>query len=72
MKSTSRYAVAVMALGFALGSTWDKAAAGDPGGNFMVRLQGTYLDTQDKTKSATSRPSAMKPRRATRSCRQRR
>ncbi len=54
MKSTSRYVAAVMALGFALGSTWDKAAAGDPGGNFMVRLQGTYLDTQDKTRSATS------------------
>lgn len=39
-------AAAAVAVGFA-----QPAAAGDYNGNFMVRLQGTYVDTQDHLKS---------------------
>ncbi|MBS0242188.1 MAG: OmpW family protein [Proteobacteria bacterium] len=46
---TLALAAATVALGLA-----QPAAAGDYNGNFMVRLQGTYVDTQDHLKSLTS------------------
>ena len=42
---------AALALGFCVAQT---AVAGDYNGNFMVRLQGTQVITQDSLKSLTS------------------
>lgn len=43
-----------LAAGIALGLGATAANAGSEDGNFMIRLQGTYLDLRDHTKSATS------------------
>lgn len=50
MTRTSTW-LATLALGLGLTGP---AMAGSDNGNFMIRLQGTYLNTQDKTKSLTS------------------
>lgn len=43
-----------IAAGLVVGLGAATASAGSEDGNFMIRLQGTYLDLRDKTKSATS------------------
>lgn len=43
--------LAALAMGMSFGQA---ASAGDYNGNFMVRLQGTYLQTDDKLKSLTT------------------
>ena len=57
MTRTSTW-LATLALGLGLTST---AMAGDDNGNFMIRLQGTSLVTQDKTKSLTLNGANIQP-----------
>jgi outer membrane protein len=53
-----RLALATVAVGVSLSGA---ALAGDPNGNFMVRLQATGLITQDENKSLTSNGTSLKP-----------
>jgi outer membrane protein len=50
-----RKGLAIAALALGLGTT-NAAMAGDYNGNFMIRLQGTGVITQDKVKSLTALP----------------